>query len=251
MFHNIVFIYMLIYSRFKMKFLFLCKQSCANLSDIKIVKEYTKYINEDEKISKDIEETILNYISEDLGEGKKHTSIAIQTEKTPEEINNDESLPIDHHYVRLENGVYYLYQKYKIETEVSEGWLFTSTVKKVVTSGISKICAFIVMQHNLELYNYIPHCVCNEINKDSTKKSIESQSNLTFVEQMRSIFANLKSSDNMGIVQISSLDFGKDGITKYRASSFRKQLPINDGETKQESNNKISDNWCDPLVTSN
>src|SRR5271157_834556 len=123
-----------------MKFLLLCRQECDDLSNIKIVKMYTE---EDRVPQACVEETLLGHISHDLGEGTKQQNIANQTNKTLEEIAADENLPYNH-YIRFENGAWYLYEKYKEETEISEGWVF-STTKKVVTPCIKKVAMFTIV----------------------------------------------------------------------------------------------------------
>jgi hypothetical protein len=212
-----------------MKFVFLCKQDCNNPATIKIVKEYV--IKEEGDAVNDIENTLLSYICDELGEGKKQLSIVselLKTDKSVEDIKNDDDLPFNH-YIKIEDGVYYLYEKYKKEEEVVvSGWI-SNTVAKVVTPCIRKVCMFTTITHNLEIYDYVSRCACNDTDRNSTTISIESHGTLSFVDQMRSIFAKMNtdnSFDNTSTVKISELNFGDSGVTKYNASSFKKNITI-------------------------
>ena len=210
-----------------MKFQFLCKQDAINAADIKIVKEYT----EDADAYGDIENTLLAYISDDLGEGKKQAQIANQSAKSIEDIVNDENLPYNH-YIRVEDGVYYLYEKVKTEVDVS-GWFGTS---KVVKPVLKKLAMYTIISHNLEVYNYIPRCACNDKAKNSTKQSIESQSGQTFVEEMRNVFASLKPEN--GNIRVNSVLGGV--VTKYKASTFRKSSVTDETVTDETVTDKVN-----------
>jgi hypothetical protein len=202
-----------------MKFFFLCRQVCNNPSDISIVKEYT-----DEPTATTIEQFLLDTISDEMGEGKKQATIAIQTDRTVEEIKGDDTLP-NNHYIRKEGNTYYIYEKCKSEVE-TPGWFSTS---KTAVIEVNKLYMYTVVEHKLELYNYITQAKPTGVKMD-TPVTLPT---FTFIEQMRDIFAMLNRPTDKNI-QLSNLNFGEKGVTKYRASSFRKGAVINKEKTVVE-----------------
>jgi hypothetical protein len=205
-----------------MKFLLLCRKQHGSAKN-EVVQTFT---NESKTKDTLIEEYLNEYITSDkvlagdykcLGEGSKHIPLINQSAKTVDQILLADDLPFDRHYIRFDNGVWHLYEKYKEDTEVKSGWIFEST-SIISNNKIREIATFEMIKHNLEVYDYIQRCSCNE-KPATTKQSMSTQAKLEFVDQLKSIFAE-RDGQGVNVVSVRHLlrlsekaGYKKRGIT--------------------------------------